>query len=367
MQNLKKITDTVFMMNNLKKLLAEYGKSYSALIIFPENRRYFTSFPSSDGFLIVNSERAVFITDGRYIEAAQNEAKNCEVVLQKKIFPQIAEILEENGCKNLLVESSHMNVSTYNSLKGVLKNISVSTDTTLDSMINSLRCIKTAGEVEKIKEAQKITDEVFSHILKFIKPGITEKEIGLELDFYMLKNGGEALSFETIAVSGKNTSLPHGVPCDKKVENGDFVTMDFGTVISGYHSDMTRTVAVGYADSEMKKVYDTVLRAQKNCINSLRAGITGKKGDFFARNIIENAGYSEYFTHSTGHGVGVEIHEYPNLSPSSEYTLQAGNIVTVEPGIYIPGKFGVRIEDMVVITENGCENLTHSPKELIVL
>lgn len=357
----------VFIMNNLKKLLAQRGQSCAALIISPENRKYFTSFSSSDGYLLVNGERAVFITDGRYIEAAQTLAKDCEVVLQERIYPQIGQILEKMDCRSLLVESSRLTVSVYNSLKGVLKNTSISTDDTLDKMINSLRSVKTADEIDNIKAAQKITDDAFSHILGFIKPGVTEKEIGLELDFYMLSHGGEALSFETIAVSGGNSSMPHGVPCEKKIENGDFVTMDFGTVVNGYHSDMTRTVAVGFADDEMKKVYETVLSAQKTCLKGLKAGLLCCEGDALARRVISGAGYGKYFTHSTGHGVGVEIHEFPNLAPSSQTVLQPGNIVTVEPGIYIPGKFGVRIEDMAVITEDGCEDITHSPKELIIL
>ena len=205
------------------------------------------------------------------------------------------------------------------------------------------------------------------HILNFIKVGVTEKEIALELDFYMLRHGGEGLSFETIAVSGANSSMPHGVPSNKKIENGDFITMDFGTIINGYHSDMTRTVAVGFATDEMKNVYDTVLKAQQNCLDSIKAGISCKDGDEFARSVIRNANYGQFFTHSTGHGVGVEIHEFPNLSPASDSILQVGNIVTVEPGIYIPEKFGVRIEDMGLITENGCRNLTNASKELIIL
>lgn len=355
------------MMNNLKNKLAELGENYSALIISPENRRYFTHFPSSDGFLVVNSERAVFITDGRYIEAAQKTAVGCEVVLQERIYPQLAKLLEETGCRHLLVESSRMTVSTYNSLKGVLKDMTVSTDTSLDKIIDSLRSVKTANEIDEVKKAQKIAEDAFEHILSFIKPGVTEREISLELDFYMLRHGAEALSFETIAVSGKNTSMPHGVPSDKKVENGDFVTMDFGAVVGGYHSDMTRTVAVGFADEEMKTVYGTVLEAQKKCLENLRAGLSCREADAFSRDVIKDARYGEYFTHSTGHGVGMEIHEFPRLSELSDTILEPGNLVTVEPGIYIPEKFGVRIEDMAVITENGCENLTRAPKELIIL
>lgn len=355
------------MIKKLQSILNEKGRDYCALIIAPENRRYFTGFESSDGFLLVSPEKAVFITDGRYIEAAEKQIGACEVRLQGKTYPQIAEALKEMNCKHLLVESTRMTVATYNSLKGVLKNTSVSTDSTLDMMINELRSIKTATEVECIVKAQRIAEDAFQHILKFIKVGVTEKEIQLELDFFMLRNCGEGLSFETIAVSGKNSSMPHGVPSHKKIENGDFITMDFGTMINGYHSDMTRTVAVGFATDEMKNVYDTVLKAQQNCLNNIKAGISCKDGDMFARSVISDSGYGKYFTHSTGHGVGVEIHEFPNLSPASDSILQVGNIVTVEPGIYIPEKFGVRIEDMALITENGCRNLTNADKELIIL
>lgn len=354
-------------MKNLQKKLEYLGKNYAALIVSPENRRYFTSFPSSDGFLIVNADKAVFITDGRYIEAAEKSANNCEVYLQKRIFPQIAEILSDMKCGHLLVESSRMTLDFYNSLKGSAKNIAIHTDTVLDSIINNLRSVKSEKELEYIKAAQKITDDAFAHICRFIKEGLSEREIGLELDFYMLSHGGEALSFETIAVSGENTSMPHGVPGERKLENGDFITMDFGTVVGGYHSDMTRTVALGFATDEMKNVYETVKNAQSACINGLRAGLTGIEGDAFARNVINGAGYGEYFAHGTGHGVGIEIHEFPNLNRVNDIPLEKGQIVTVEPGIYIPNKFGVRIEDMVYITENGCEDLTHSPKELIIL
>lgn len=355
------------MIKNLQNLLSEQANGTCALIISPENRKYFTGFESSDGFLLVSSDRAVFITDGRYIEAAENQISSCEVALLGKAYPQIAEILKEMGCTRLLVESTRMTVSTYNSLKGVLKKIPISTDTTLDALINTLRSVKNRDEIRSILEAQLIAESAFRHILKYIKVGITEKEIALELDFYMFRHGGEGLSFETIAVSGANSSMPHGVPSNKKIEKGDFVTMDFGTIINGYHSDMTRTVAVGFATDEMKNVYDIVLRAQQNCLENIKADVSCKDGDEFARSVIRNAGYGQYFTHSTGHGVGVEIHEYPNLSPASDSILQVGNIVTVEPGIYIPEKFGVRIEDMALITENGCRNLTNAEKALIIL
>ena len=203
--------------------------------------------------------------------------------------------------------------------------------------------------------------------MKFIKVGVTEKEIALELDFYMLSHGAEAVSFETIAVSGKNSSMPHGVPTDKKIENGDFITMDFGAVYNGYHSDMTRTVIVGEPTEKQKEVYETVLKAQTEALAVLKAGVSGVDADKAARDIIDAKGYKENFGHGTGHGVGIEIHESPNLSPYSKAILETGNIVTVEPGIYIPDEFGVRIEDMALITEDGYINLTSCEKELIIL
>lgn len=365
MPNLKSCTGTDIMLTDLQNYLSE--NDCCALIISPENIRYFTGFETSNGYLAVSGDSSVFITDGRYIEAAEKAVKNCEVRLQLRIYPQLAEILSGMGCRRLLVEATGMNLSVYNSLKGVLKNINILTDTTLDSVINTLRSVKTPQEVEMIERAQLIAESAFEHILGFIKPGVTQKEVAMELDRHMLINGADAVSFETIAISGTKTSMPHGVPGAEKIENGNFVTMDFGAVFGGYHSDMTRTVAVGSVSEEMKKVYFTVLEAQKACLEILAESVPCAKADSAARSVIEKAGYGEYFTHSTGHGVGVEIHEYPNLAPSSKSVLKAGNIVTVEPGIYLPGKFGVRIEDMAYITKSGCVNLTQAPKELIIL
>ncbi len=236
-----------------------------------------------------------------------------------------------------------------------------------DKLIDGLRMKKTEYEVQAVTKAQRIAEKALDHILGFIKEGVTEREIALELDFFMLKNGAEDISFETIAISGANTSKPHGVPTDKRVQNGDFITMDYGAVINGYHSDMTRTVAVGEVGDEQVKIYNTVLQAQLKALSVLKAGIKCADADAAARDLIKAEGYGDYFRHSTGHGVGLEIHAKPNLSPLSKQVLEVGNIVTVEPGIYIPGKFGVRIEDMATITKNSCVNLTKSTKELVKL
>ena len=345
------------------------GKADGIVVVSPENRRYFTSFPSSDGILIVTKSDALFLTDSRYIEAAQNSVKGCRVKELKRLSEQIPEIYKELGITEMtspkfLVESDLISVSQLKSLRKAFSGVTLST-VGGDEIIRSLREIKTSNEINCIIAAQRIAEGAFNHILNFIKHGVSEKDIALELDFYMLKNGAEALSFETIAISGAKTSMPHGVPDENTVKSGDFVTMDFGAVVDGYHSDMTRTVAVGKISDKQIEVYNTVLKAQQSALECIKSGIGARDADAAARDVIESAGYGQYFRHSTGHGVGIEIHETPNLSPNSQIKLAAGNIVTVEPGIYIPGEFGVRIEDMVCVTEDGCINLTNAPKNLI--
>ncbi len=354
------------MIEKLKKLIKESDFD-AALIVSPENRFYFTGFNSTDGFLLASANDAVFITDSRYIEAAQNKIRNCKVVLQERDIKQLKNVLDGFGAKTVAAEADRLTVSNLARFTKAFEEIAITADGSLDSGINSLRGIKENSEVDKIVAAQRIAEKGFEHICNFIKEGKTEKEIQLELDFYMLSHGAEALSFETIAVSGANGSMPHGVPTDKPVKKGELITLDFGAVYGGYHSDMTRTVALGFAGDKQREVYETVLRAQLNSIASIKAGVTGKAADEAARSVIREAGYGEYFGHGTGHGVGVEIHEYPSVSPANEKALEKGNIVTVEPGIYLPGEFGVRIEDMVLVTEDGCRNLTECPKELIIL
>lgn len=343
------------------------SKSDCVIITSPENRRYFTGFNSSDGFLVITNNETVFFTDSRYIEAASKEITACKAVLLKRVSETIVPYLKDINIENIYLETERLTVAELNSLKKVFDFCKVEAKEEVDEIINKLRSVKTEKEIEYIKKAQQIAEDAFEYILKIIKVGVTEKEIALELDFYMLSHGAEAVSFETIAVSGKNSSMPHGVPTDKKIENGDFITMDFGAVYKGYHSDMTRTVIVGEPTKKQKEIYETVLSAQKTSLEALKNGVTGFDADKAAREVIEKAGYKENFGHGTGHGVGIEIHELPNLSPYSKATLKTGNIVTVEPGIYIPDEFGVRIEDMALITDNGYINLTNCEKELIIL
>ena len=351
---------------NIKPLQNTLTSGEGYVITSPENRRYFTNFDSSDGYLIVTATESVFLTDSRYIEAAQNQVTDCtEVAMLVSLSEQLPEYIKKLGITKLYTEAEKLSVYDFNKISSVAGCETVSEKT--DEAVSTLRRIKSQEEKKLILAAQSIAEKAFDHILGFISTEKTEKEIALELDFFMLRNGASAVSFETIAVSGANSSMPHGVPSDKKLEIGDFLTLDFGAVFGGYHSDMTRTVAIGQVSSKQAEVYETVLNAQLASLNSLKAGISGFDADKAARDIIKNAGYGDFFGHGTGHGVGIEIHEAPRLSPKSKAILECGDVVTVEPGIYLPGEFGVRIEDMAFITENGYENLTKTQKSLIIL
>lgn len=350
-----------------KRLLSvlSSAENFDAVIITcPTQRRYLTGFESDDaGVLVITSKGATFIIDGRYFEAAEKQSR-VPVLLQEKLYEQMQDLL--SGCKRVAVQSG-VTVAQLETMKSKLSNFELAPCQAVDKALAEMARTKTQSELDSIVKAQRIAELAFDHILGFVREGVTDIEIAAELDYVMRRNGAEDISFKTIAVSGANSSVPHGVPTAKKVAAGDFVTMDFGAVINGYHSDMTRTIAVGFASAEMKKVYNTVLTAQLNALDGIKAGVSCSQVDGLAREVISSSGYGDYFTHSTGHGVGLEIHESPNLSPRSEQTLQVGDIVTVEPGIYLPQKFGVRIEDMVFVTENGCKNLTKSPKELIIV
>ncbi len=340
-----------------------------ALICSDINRRYFTGMRSSAGTLLCFREGAYLIIDFRYIEKARAVVKGCEVILRDNLYSQIKELLVRHGAKTVACEAMELTLSRFDQLRENLEGAAELDGTgTLSKAIYACRTVKTAEEADKIRQAQAIAEEAFRHILGFVRAGISERDVQLELDFKMLRLGAEELSFPTIALTGAATSMPHGVPsAERIIKKGDFVLMDYGAVVDGYHSDMTRTVAVGEPSDEMKRVYDIVLTAQEKALSEVRSGMTGQQLDSIAREHIEKAGYGEHFGHSLGHGVGLEIHEYPNASPLSSNILRPGNVVTVEPGIYLPGKFGVRIEDFVLVTENGCENLTHSPKNMIIL
>ncbi|MBQ3005420.1 MAG: aminopeptidase P family protein [Clostridia bacterium] len=342
-------------------------KNTDGVIIFSEeNRKYFTGFSSEDAVLIITKNGAVYLDDGRYIEAAEKEISVCEVRLLKNLSEQLPEILKEFSVKKIGVEQSRISLQRFKYLKKVLKDFSVCSSDASEKIINNLRAKKSEKELEKIIKAQRISERAFDYILKEIAVGKTEKELALQLDYFMLKNGADAPAFETILIGGEETSVPHGVPTDRKIRKGDFITMDFGAEVDGYRSDMTRTVAVGEVSDEQAKVYDIVLDAQLKALEKAKIGVKCSDVDKAARDVIDNAGYGEYFVHSTGHSVGIEIHELPSFSPRSKAVLQKGNIMTVEPGIYIPTKFGVRIEDMIYIDDTVL-NLTKADKKLIIL
>lgn len=342
------------------------NKTTAALIFTPVNRRYITGFHSSLGYLILTEDENFLFVDGRYFEAACKKACGTRVILIKNIYEQINEILSEKGIQKLVIETEN-EIAFLNALRRNLK-VTVSAHAPLSKRLLEYRSIKTREELKCSQEAQKIAEKAFCDVLEYIKVGVTEREIAAFLEYRMKLYGSEAAAFETIAVSGTNSSLPHGVPTEKPVVAGEFITMDFGAVINGYCSDMTRTVAVGHVTDEMARVYNTVLQAQKTAEGYYKAGTPCSEVDKAARDVISAAGYGEYFLHSLGHGIGLEVHEIPTISPrSKDQKLRRGQLVSNEPGIYLPAKFGVRIEDMLFITKNGCKNLTKAEKSLIIL
>lgn len=355
-------------MTNVAKLQAALKSDDYAAIVFSEhNRYYFTGFPSTDGILFVTKKSAVLLIDSRYVEAAKKESRDCEVVLLTNTKKQLSELAAQGGIKTVGIEAYDLPVFIAERFKMMLPGVDIDMSSTLSRIISELRMIKSADEIEKMKKAQKITDAAFKHILDFIKPGVRERDISLEMEFFMKKNGATRPSFDLITITGETTSRPHGVPGDRKVKTGDFVTLDVGDVVEGYCSDMTRTVAVGKITDEQKKVYDTVLKAQLAALDAIEPGKVCSDVDKVARDIIYGAGYEGCFGHGLGHSVGLLIHEEPRLSPLCNVVLKPGMTMTVEPGIYLEGRFGVRIEDMVVLTDDGYMDFTKSPKELITL
>ena len=351
----------------MKEKYIRYVNSKTAVLIYtPVNRRYLTGFQSSLGYLLLTEKENFLFVDGRYFEAACKIASNAKVLIIESLFDQINRILLDNKIEKVLIEVEN-EIRFLNNLK-IRLNARVIASEPLSRRLAVMRSIKSKEEVESIILAQRIAEKAFSDVLQYIRIGITEREIAAFLEYRMKLYGSEGETFETIAVSGPNSSLPHGVPSDRKISDGDFITMDFGAKTNGYCSDMTRTVAVGSVTDEMEKVYNTVLLAQQKVIETVAAGVDCKTADTTARELITKAGYEAYFNHSTGHGIGLEVHELPNVSPRSEgIKLRVGQVISDEPGIYIPGKFGVRIEDMLIITKSGCKNLTKAPKHLIIL
>ena len=341
----------------------------AVLITSSINRRYFTNFDSSDGMLLITKENSYLLLDFRYIEAARQQVSDIEVVLFESLSDSLGQILKNNNIKSVAFENELLTLKDAAFFESILKKLGVRPifNDKLDYYIKQTRIIKSDEEIFLIKKAEEISELSLNKVIENLRPGMTEREIALEIEFLMRKQGAEAVAFDLIVVSGKNSSLPHGVPGDKKVACGDLITFDIGARYNGYNSDMTRTICLGKANEEQRQVYNTVLEAQKRAIDMVHSGISCDKVDLCARNYIYEAGYKGFFGHATGHGVGVQIHEAPSVSPRSSTILESNMIITVEPGIYLPNKFGVRIEDMLIVKENGCENITQMEKNLIEL
>ena len=354
-------------MNHLKQIAArlpEYG--IDAMLLNSEPGEYYAVGFHGEGNVVVTAEKCFYFTDSRYIEAANNLITGAEIAMtghSRNYRAMVQEVIDQCHIETLGFEESYLSVADYELWdKGLTARL-----VPAQKLVNSLRAAKDAEEIALMRKAQEITDRAFDEICKFIQPGMTEQEIAARLQYDMLRFGAEKMSFDPIVVSGPNGSLPHGIPSSKQVQKGEFITMDFGCKYGGYCSDMTRTVALGEPTGEMKKVYQTVLEAQLAGIAVTRAGVPGKSIDAAARKVIADAGYGEYFGHGYGHSLGIEIHESPNANTREETLLPVGAVVSAEPGIYLPGKFGVRIEDVTILREDGCEILTKSPKELIIL
>ena len=353
-------------MNHLKQIAAKLEDyQLDAMLITSEPGEFYAIGFHGEGVALVTREANYYFTDSRYIEACENQVTDCAIAMPegRSYKQEVRELAERHGIRKLGFEDAWMSVKEYNAWTAAVEAEFVPANALLDE----LRTYKDAEEVDRMIRAQRITDIAFDEILKFIKPGLSEKEIAAKLEYDMLRFGAEKMSFDPIVASGPNGSMPHAVPGERQVREGDFITMDFGCKYGGYCSDMTRTVALGKPSEEMVKVYNTVLEAQLAGIDAAKADAVGADVHEAARKVIADAGYGAYFGHGFGHSLGIEIHEDPRFSPMWNKPIGAGAVLSAEPGIYLPGKFGVRIEDVVILTPGGCINITKSPKELIIL
>ncbi|MFD0695016.1 M24 family metallopeptidase [Paenibacillus sp. GCM10027628] len=335
------------------------------LITNAYNRTYVSGFTGSSGYILITMDRALLLTDFRYMTQAPQQAKHFEIVEHKpKMIESVKDLLGQQGITKLGFEQANLTYADYLRYQDGLSGIEF---VPTSRLVEQIRIIKDDGELQIMQEAADLADATFSHILSFLKPGAVEKEIALEIEMFIRKNGGTSTSFETIVASGERSALPHGKASDRVLQGNEFVKLDFGAYYKGYCSDITRTVMLGKPTDKHKEIYDIVLEAQLNCLANLKPGITGAAGDAFARDVIVKHGYGDYFGHGTGHGLGMEVHESPRLSKTEDMILTPGMVVTVEPGIYLPDFGGVRIEDDVVITDTGIKILTHSTKDFLII
>ena len=359
--------DTAIAYEKVRRIIDEMNLD-AILITDRYNMRYIASY-RGEGIIVLAGSGKTVITDSRYTEQVQRECEGyeCADIAGKGYVACISSILDgqRKNSGNLRVGFENLSIS-YREYSEYSTGISGVEWISLDGKLDSLREIKTDEEIENIHTAESIGDKAFSHILEYLRPGITEKDVALELEYHMKKNGAEGLSFDTIAASGMNSSMPHAIPTDKTLNKGDFLTMDFGCIYQGYCSDMTRTVAIGQPSDEMRRVYDAVLEAQLAGIAAAKAGVPGCDVHNAAWDVLKKYGYGDYFGHGFGHSLGIEIHESPNANRANTKPLPAGAVLSAEPGVYLPGKFGVRTEDVIFLTETGNRILTHAPKHLII-
>lgn len=354
-------------MKRLTKLREKMKESNidGLLVTSSYNRRYISRFTGTAGAVLITETKALLITDFRYLDQANDQAENYHIVKHEtSLNEEIANQINELGIEKLGFEKENVSYGQYEEYKALFTNTTL---VAISGMIENLRLIKDEQEIKILKEAAQIADSAFEHIIKYIKPGLTELSVSNELEFFMRRQGAASSSFDIIVASGIRSALPHGVATNKVIKKGELVTLDFGAYYKGYCSDITRTVAVGKPSNELEEIYYTVLEAQKRGMSGIKPGITGKQADALTRDYITEQGYGEYFGHSTGHGLGMEVHEGPGLSKKSDTILESGMVVTVEPGIYISGVGGTRIEDDTVITKDGNETLTYSTKKLLIL
>jgi len=347
----------------LGDVLAKEGFD-GALILRPENRFYFSGFTGTSGHLLVAEAGAFLLTDFRYLEQAREQCSGCEIVSHgPNVLSDLKVLIKRLGIKHLGLEEDYLSYRQYGEYRQEL-NIEPAD---ISEIITRMRIIKDDHEVKQLEKAASLADQAFTYIKDLIEPGMQEREIALELEFYMRRKGASGAAFDFIVASGERSSLPHGVAGERTVRNGDLITMDFGCTWQGYHSDITRTIVLGAYKQKQKDIYDLVLGAQEAALKEVKPGISAQELDRTARRIIEQEGLGRNFGHGLGHGVGLEIHENPRIGVNSDTVLEPGMIITVEPGVYIPGWGGVRIEDMVLVTSGGSRVLTHADKKFTVV
>src|SRR2546421_12167507 len=359
--------------NQLRSWITEQGLD-AFMVTQPQNRSYLSGWLNDDvegaGLLLVGQQQQVLLTNTLYREVAENEAKGWQVIVptSREYAPVIVTLAQEQGWKQIGFEAMALTYGEYEKFRNAGEGI-FTLKPFESSIVDKLRQVKQPHELDLLRRAIAVTDETFAHICNWIQPGMTEKEVQWEISRYMVSLGADGPAFESIVASGPNGSMPHAHAGERRIQRGELITIDMGARYQGYCADMTRTICLGEpAEPRMLEIYDAVLKALETCEAGIHAGMTGKEADALARDVLEAAGLGEYYIHSTGHGVGLQIHEAPSLSKRApdDMIVPAGSVVTVEPGVYIPGWTGLRIEDCVLVTENGCEVLTQSPKNLVI-